>query len=66
MYKETKPKMRRTQIIITEDQFEWLRRQSFLLRKPMSTIFKELLEIAMNHKKQEGADATEADSTIQG
>lgn len=68
MSKENKPKLKRMQIQVTEAQFEWLRKQSFVLRKPMTTIFRELVATAMQPAQAQGKvkDAEQDRGTIQG
>ena len=58
MTQEIKPKLKRLQLLITQDQFEWLRKESFVKRKPMTTIFREMLQVMMYPAQKEGTHVT--------
>lgn len=45
MSEEKKLKLKRMSVLITVDQYEFLRKQSFLHRKSMTSIFREMVDL---------------------
>ncbi len=57
MVKKSEKQLKRMNVVVTASQYDWLRKQAFVLRKPMSSIFRDLVEIAMHPQAKGELDA---------